>query len=146
MQAGYASCALPPRALPAGVFRLVASYAGNTVLDGSTSGTTLLTVVKESAKTALRLSTGKVTRGHEQTETLSVKVSAQYAGSTPTGRVTVKRASKTVCVITLSKGKGSCRLSATKLAVGSYRLVASYGGSANFAASSSGKETLVVVK
>jgi hypothetical protein len=146
LQAGYASCTLPARALPVGVFSLVASYPGNTVLDGSTSGTTLLTVVKESAKTALRLSAGKVTRGHEKSETLSVKVSAKYAGSTPTGRVTVKRASKTVCVITLSKGNGSCRLSATKLAVGSYRLVASYGGSANFAPSTSSKETLVVVK
>jgi hypothetical protein len=49
-------------------------------------------------------------------------------------------------VITLSSGKGSCTLSAKRLKVGTYRLVATYGGSTNFKGSTSAKETLTVVK
>ena len=146
LQGGSGFCTLPPRELGPGVFRLVASYPGAADLVGSSSATTILTVVKQSAKTTLHLSARKVTYGHEQIETVSVKVSAQYAGSPPTGRVTIKRSAKTLCVITLSKGNGSCRFSSSKVPVGSYRLVAAYGGSSDFAPSSSTKQALAVVK
>jgi hypothetical protein len=145
LQNGSGSCTLPPRALGVGVFGLVASYPGDADLIASSSATTILTVSKQSAKTTLHLSANKVTYAHEQVEKVSVTVSAKYAGSTPTGRVTVKRSSKTLCVITLSKGKGSCKLSPSKLAAGSYRLVASYGGNPYFSASTSTNKTLEVV-
>jgi hypothetical protein len=49
-------------------------------------------------------------------------------------------------VATLSSGKGACSLSANKLKVGTYSLVATYGGSADFKGSTSTKETLTIAK
>jgi len=92
--------------------------------------------------TALKLAARKVIYGHEQVLNLSVTVSPQYSGSTPTGTVTVKQSTTTLCVISLSSAKRSCRLSAKKLKAGTYRLVATYGGSTNFKGSTSAKETL----
>ncbi len=103
-------------------------------------------VAKATTRTALKLSARKVTYGHEQTEHLSVTVSSQYSGSMPTGTVTVKASTRTLCVIRLSSGKGSCRLSAKWLKVGTYHLIATYGGSTNFKGSTSAKETLRVVR
>ena len=51
------------------------------------------------------LSAAKVTYGHEGTAHVSVTVSSQYAGSTPTGTVTVKDSKTTLCVIELSVGE-----------------------------------------
>jgi len=127
-----------------GNYQVVAAYPG----DGSfapsvTSGRVLVTAA---SGTALKLSARKVTYGHEQTEHLSVRVLPQYSGSTPTGTVRVKQSSTTLCVIKLSSGKGSCTLSAKKLKVGTYHLVATYGGSTNFKGSRSAEETLRVVR
>ena len=85
---------------------------------------------KGTSTTALMLSAAKVTYGHEGTAQLSVTVSPQYAGSTPSGTVTVTQSTTTLCVITLSSGKGKCKLSPRKLKAGTYHLVATYGGSA----------------
>jgi hypothetical protein len=111
-----------------------------------TSASTSLTVCKATSKTTLRLSAAKVTYGHEQTEHLSVTVSPQHPGTTPTGRVKVKQPTTTLCVITLKSGKGKCTLSAKKLKAGTYHLAATYGGSTNFTGSTSAKETLTVVR
>ena len=100
----------------------------------------------ETTTTVLTLTTPKLTYGHEQTEHLSATVSPEFAGPTPSGSVTIKESATTLCVITLSAAKGSCRLSPKKLKVGTYRLVATYGGSTNFKHSASVKETLTVVK
>jgi hypothetical protein len=104
------------------------------------------TVSRATSKTALKLSAAKVTHGDEGAEHLSVTVSPEFAGSTPTGTVTVKESTTTLCVIKLSLGKGSCTLSAKKLPVGTYRLGATYGGSADFDTSTSVKETLAVAE
>ena len=102
--------------------------------------------VKSASKTVLTLSATKVTYGDEQVEKLSVTVSPEFAGPTPTGKVTISETKTTLCVITLSGAKGSCRLSAKKLKVGTYDLVATYGGSSNFKGSTSAKETFTVAK
>ena len=104
------------------------------------------TVATATATTSLIASPNSVTYGHEQTEHLVVTVSPQYSGSTPTGTVTIKESTTTLCVITLSGAKGSCTLSAKKLRVGSYHLVASYGGSTDFMRSTFAKESLAVIK
>jgi titin len=118
--------------------------AFNTVGTGTNSAASnSVTPTKATSKIVLRLSTTKVTYGHEQVLHLSVTVSPEFAGSTPTGTVPVKDSTTTLCVIKLSSGKGSCRLS---LKVGTYRLVATYGGSTNFKSSTSAKETLTVTK
>ncbi|MGD0743411.1 MAG: InlB B-repeat-containing protein [Acidimicrobiales bacterium] len=120
---------------------------GDSDTNGDTGTWTFsLTVAKATTRTALKLSARKVTYGHEQTEHLSVRVLPQYSGSTPTGTVRVKQSSTTLCVIKLSSGKGSCTLSAKKLKVGTYHLVATYGGSTNFKGSRSAEETLRVVR
>lgn len=87
----------------------------------------------------------KVTHRDEQVEHLSVTVSPQPSGSTPTGTVRIKESTTTLCAITLSGAKASCALSAKKLNADTYDLVATYGGSAH-GGSSSAKETLTVAK
>ncbi len=140
------SCTLSAEKLPAGTYSLVTTYSGSANFKGSTSAKETLTVAKVTSKTALKLSNARVTYGDEGVEHLSVTVSPEFAGSTPYGSVTIKESTTTLCTITLSSGKGTCRLSAKKLNAGTYQLVATYGGSANFKSSTSAKETLTVAK
>jgi hypothetical protein len=102
-------------------------------------------VARAGSATTLTLNVGKVAFGHEQAGRLSVTVAPQFAGS-PGGQVTVKASSTTLCVITLTSAKGSCLLTARELKPGAYRLVASYAGSVNFAASHSATRALTVTK
>jgi hypothetical protein len=101
---------------------------------------------KATSKTTLKLSSKKVTYGDEQVEHLSVSVTPQHSGTTPTGTVAIKASATTLCVIKLKSAKGSCSLSAKKLKAGTYRLVATYGGSKSYQGSISAKETLTVAK
>ena len=98
------------------------------------------------ADTSLTLSPAKVVYGHEQVERLSVSVSSNTGGLTPTGTVAVQYFPKTVCVITLSAAKGSCTLKATQLHGGAYSLIARYSGSPVFAAAFSAQKLLLVDK
>ena len=145
LSSGNGSCRLAMQ-LGAGTYSLLATYDGSAAFGPSTSAKKTLTVAKATSKTALMLSAAKVTYGHEGTAQLSVTVSPQYAGSTPSGTVTVTQSTTTLCVITLSSGKGKCKLSPRKLKAGTYHLVATYGGNANFKASTSAKKTLTVAK
>jgi hypothetical protein len=140
------SCNLSNVRLQVGTYSLVATYGGSTNFEGSASVKKILTVTKATSKTTLKLSSSKVTYGHEQTEHLSVMVSPEFAGSTPTGRVTIEGSGTTLCVITLSSGKGSCTLSVKRVKAGTYRFAATYGRSTNFEGSTSAKETLTVAK
>jgi hypothetical protein len=142
IKAGKGSCTVNTAAYPPGTLKFVASYGGGAGLRGS-AGSTNLTLRRATSTTRLTLSAARVTFGHEQAERLSVRVAPQYSG-TPAGKVTVSAGRAMVCVITLASGAGSCTLTATKLAAGSYRLVAGYAGSASFAASASAAQTLVV--
>jgi hypothetical protein len=106
-----------------------------------------VTPAKATSETSLKLSSKKVTYGDEQVEHLSVTVSPQHPGTTPTGTVTIKASATTLCVIKLASGAGSCKpLSARELNAGAYSLVATYSGSTNFKGSTSAKETLTVAK
>jgi hypothetical protein len=125
-------------------FTVAAINAGGT--GTSSAASSPVTPVKETSTTVLKLSLATVTYGHEQLETLSVTVAPQRPGSTPTGSVTIKESTTTLCTITLALGKGSCVLSASKLAAGSYHLVASYGGSTSFDTSVSASTLLTVAK
>jgi len=152
LSAGRASCTVAATKLPAGTWHLTASYSGSTSpysdspgLAPSTSAAQTLTVAKAASKITLALSTAKVTYGHEQSERLTVKVTGQDAG-TPSGKITVKSGTTTVCTITLASGKGSCTLTARKLPVGTRTLVAVYGGNVDFTGATSARKTLKVVK
>ena len=98
----------------------------------------------ETTTTVLKLTAFRLTYGHEQTERLSVMVSPEFAGSTPTGTVTVKTSTTTLCTIRLSSSRGSCTLAAKRLNAGSYHIVAIYGNT-NFRGSTSAKLSLTVV-
>ena len=129
--------------------------AGNHVqVTGSTAptptlGTQSLAITFNNAatSTALTLSSAQVGYGHERAERLTVTVPPQYPWTgTPGGKVTIKTGLTTICTITLTSGKGSCALTARKLPVGTYTLVAAYRGSPDFASSISPRKTLKVVK
>ena len=102
------------------------------------------TVNPDTTKTTLKVSSRTVTHGYEQVEKFSVKVSGGGV-AIPSGTVTVKSGSKTLCTIALSNGSGSCSLKPSKLAVGSYSVVALYAGNADFDASNSPEKKLKVV-
>ena len=141
-----------PVKTPLGSCKLTATGLGT---NGQILTLTATVTVKRATKTVLKLSctgprltalcpTGKVTYGNEQVEQMLVTVSPEFAGSTPTGTVTVKASATTLCTIKLSSGKGSCRLTAKELRPGTYHLVATYGGNLKFAGSFSNEVRLVV--
>jgi GH25 family lysozyme M1 (1,4-beta-N-acetylmuramidase) len=139
------SCAITEDA--AGTHPFTASYAGDSNWKSSTtSSPTPVTVGKATSTTHLRLSRSRVTHGHERAERLSVTVAPQFSGPKPAGTVTVKESGRTLCVIKLAAGKGSCTLSAKRLVAGTYHLVATFKGSRDFRASASRREALKVVK
>jgi len=97
-----------------------------------------------SARVALSAAT--VRYGHEQTERISVRVTAR-TGGTPGGQVSVATGRQVLCVIKLAGGKGTCTLPAKRLRPGHYQVSAAYGGSKTYASSSSGaKAALTVVR
>jgi hypothetical protein len=146
LSAGAGTCHLGATAVPAGAFPVTAAYPGDASFFGSAAPALApLTVAKAASKTSLTLARASVRYGHEGAERLSVTVSPQYAG-VPAGHVTIKAGQTVLCTITLSSGKGSCALTASKLKPGSYVLVAIYAGSGNFAWSSAPAKTLKVTR
>jgi hypothetical protein len=137
-------------ALVTGFFSVACPSTSDCTAVGSSSGGDLILtgtpVPVPSTRTVLKLSATRVIYGHEQAEHPSVTVSSSHPGLAPTGTVTIKESATTLCVIRLQSGKGSCKLSPKRLKAGTYRLVATYGGSTNFKGSTSAKETLTVVK
>jgi len=95
-------------------------------------------------KTSLALSAASVVYGHEKSLKFSVSVKAVYGGSV-TGKVGISDGKKTICIVKLVKGKGSCTVPAsTTVPVGKYGITAHYAG--NKTASVSGTVTLTVKK
>jgi Bacterial Ig-like domain (group 3)/ParB/Sulfiredoxin domain len=94
--------------------------------------------------TTMSLSAVRVVYGHEQSERVSVAVSA--ALGTPVGKVTVKSGSDSICTVTLTSGHGSCTVPATKFRAGPHTLTASYRGDAGFTASTSPAKTFTVAR
>jgi hypothetical protein len=146
LSGGHGSCTLRAGQLPKGNYLLTANYGGNDSYLGSFDNSNKMFKVLpagSATSTGLTLSAARLKAGHEQAERLSVHV-APKAGGTPGGKVTVKAGSVTLCVISLAKAKGTCRLASKKLKPGTYHLTASYPGSIRFAASTSPKKTLTV--
>jgi len=139
------SCTLSASRFSSGFYHPVATYSGNANFTGSVSGgMSTLSVTRAPTTTALKLSAVKVTYGHEQMEKMTVTVSPAYAGTTPTGTVTI---SGTSYYMTLSGGKASCTLSSKAFRAGFFHPIAVYRGDANFKGSASGgMSTLTVVK
>jgi hypothetical protein len=92
---------------------------------------------------AISLSTAKITYGHETAERISVSVHPE--ADDPKGKVVVKAGKATVCVITLSSAKGSCKLTAKQLKPGNYAMTATYSGAPGFRSAVSGASKLTVL-
>jgi hypothetical protein len=140
---GAGSRLLTASQLPPGSYQLVASYGGDQANSGSASAPQALTVAAEPTSTTLTLSATSVRAGHEQSERLTVAVRPAISGI-PAGTVTVKAGATTVCRITLASATGSCTLTASQLAAGTYQLTVSYPGVTPYAASTSTAKTLTV--
>jgi hypothetical protein len=127
----YTSCAV------GGFYSATASFALGFVASGA---------LPQTSRSALTLSAGSVTFGHEQRERITVTVSPQRSGK-PSGTVTVKTGGTVLCAVALnSAGKGGCTLSAKRLAVGKHSLAASYGGSVGYSGSGSAAKVVTVVR
>jgi fibronectin type 3 domain-containing protein len=111
---------------------LTAVYSGNATFEGSTSATLSHTVNK--AATTVALSSSGATSVYEQAVTFTATVSSAGLGSgTPTGTITFYNGSVALGTATVSGGVAQFTTSA--LAVGAHTIKATYGGSADFAAS-----------
>jgi hypothetical protein len=143
LASGKGSCAIQATYLRAGPHILTAAYAGATGFSRSSSSAKHFFVVKATSKTALKLSYARVRNGHEQAEKLTVKVIPQYAG-TPGGKVAITVGRVRVCVITLKRATGTCRLGARTLPAGTYEVRAAYRGNSDFKISASAKKPLII--
>ena len=95
--------------------------------------------------TLLKVSTPKITYGHERTERLTVDVTPHCACAL-TGTVTIKAGRTTLAALTLKSGKAGYTLTAKQFKVGSYALTATYSASATYLASTSPAVKVKVVK
>lgn len=150
---GSGVCTLTPNELAAGTYPLTAIYSGDENSGASASNTVNLTVVaQQPTTTTLTVHPSTVTFGREQAQELDVRVDPVLDGIA-TGTVTIAAGSTPVCTITLDQGNDFCNLTASQLPVGSYQLIATYGGgqvtaqgrTLTFAGSVSTAQTLNVV-
>jgi hypothetical protein len=114
---------------------ITASYGGDANNNSSSSTAITQTVNKASTSTSVASSANPSVFG--QTVTFTATVSAVSPGAgTPTGTVTFSDGGTSIGTGTLSGGQAN--FSTTSLSVATHAITASYGGDANFSASSSG--------
>lgn len=141
---GLGSCSPASTALPPGTHQILARYAGDPNFASSTSSLQALTVLSPSA-TGLALSRPTVAYGNEQVVVFRVIVSAGAAGAgVPAGDVAVQSGGRTLCLIRLFRGLGSCSPDPRALPRGRWAIVAAYSGDASFASSTSSPAILLV--
>ena len=99
----------------------------------------------EETSTSLSLTGSAVAYGGEQGETFTVVVSEAYDGR-PTGKVTIKTGSTTLCIATIASDVATCSLKATQLKPAVYPITAIYTGSRRFDASTSNVLSLSVTR
>jgi hypothetical protein len=120
-----ATCLLTSVQLLGGSYTLTAVYVGDSNYATSTSSGQSLTITKATPTTAVSLSSSSITYGNETTETFTATVTGPSGGVAPTGTVTVYQGSTSLCTTSSlsassNVGSGSCPLTATKIAAGSY--------------------------
>ncbi|MFZ2056504.1 MAG: Ig-like domain repeat protein, partial [Acidimicrobiales bacterium] len=143
---GTGKCTLTRFQLSVGRYSLVADYQGTKSLVSSSSKPLTLSVVAASTSTALSLSRTTVAFRTEQSERFTAQVAVPAGMAYASGTVVVTSGSRSLCTITLIRGKGTCSLTATELPVGSYQISARYEGSNELKASTSPGKKLVVTK
>jgi hypothetical protein len=127
--AGSAAITFKPS--PAGSYSIHAEYAGDATYATGNSTASSLTVTKNASTVGLSVP-NKFKHGTKVTATITVKT---VNGLVPTGKVTLKKGTKTLGSATLKNGKATIKFSIAKK--GSYTLKAKYAGDGNFAAGTS---------
>jgi hypothetical protein len=121
-------------ALPAGTNTVTAVYAGNANFLGSTSAG-LTDVVHKAATTTTLASSGSPAT-HGTAVTFTATITPAFKGN-PTGTVTFKDGSTVIGTAGVSGSTHQAKITTSTLAVGTHQITASYGGQANFSASTS---------
>lgn len=121
--------------LPAGTVSVTAAYSGNGTFTGSTSSPLPQSVNRSTTTTVLTSSSSTVVAGTPFTLTAVVTSST---ASGPSGSVSFRDQSSGTVIGSAAVGaNGHAALNVAALPAGSYSIVASYSGDANFQASSS---------
>jgi hypothetical protein len=128
--------------LGVGTHAITVFYSGDAFFTGSGSGVLSQTIKKDGTNSAVVSSTNPSVFG--QNVNFTATVNAKLPGSgTPTGTVTFLDGASTLGTASLSSGKATLK---AKLAVGTHNITISYGGDANFNASTSATLTQTVNK
>ncbi len=144
---GTATYSYNTSSLAAGTYPLTAAYSGDTNYGPSTSSAGTLTVLPLIPTTSTESITGTPSSSESNvgsSVTLAATVAHSSGTAAPTGTVTFANGSTALGSGTLNS-IGTATYSTSSLAVGTYSIVASYGGDANYAASTSPAATFNVV-
>jgi microcystin-dependent protein len=141
---GVATCRLSQSQLPIGRHSIIADYAGTTSLDPSASQPVTVNVTKAPTTSALSVSRTSAAYGSERSVRFTARVTVPSGLPAASGRVFVMSGATKLCVIDLVRGKGSCSIGASELAVGRHLIVARYEGSTDLQVSVSHGETVTV--
>jgi large repetitive protein len=146
---GSSFCSLNPTQLAPGTYPLTASFSGsaNFAASSSTPPTTLTVLAKQPTRTKVSLlPTSTAFIGNEQSQSFSATVTPTTSGN-PTGSVSIATGTTSLCSFVLVNGTGKCNLpSASKLALGTYPITATYSGDTTFDTSTDTSQTLTVAK
>ena len=137
LKGGRGACRVAKTALPVGAYPVSATYGGDANLRGSSgSSVSRLTVSKDATRTSVSESPANVTYGHESASLISVAVTTRYGEAVPNGETVTVYVGNVTCTAALKDDRGNCRIATTALQVGSYPVLATYGGDANLSGSS----------
>ncbi len=137
LKGGKGACRVAKTALPVGSYPVSAAYGGDANLRGSSgSSVSRLTVSKDTTRTSVSESPANVTYGHESASLISVAVTTRYGEAVPNGETVTVYVGNVTCTAALKDDRGNCRIATTALQVGSYPVLATYGGDANLSGSS----------
>jgi ketopantoate hydroxymethyltransferase len=137
LKGGKGACSVAKTALPVGSYPVSATYGGDANLRGSSgSSVSRLTVSKDTTRTSVSESPANVTYGRESASLISVAVTTRYGEAVPNGETVTLYVGNVTCTAMLKGGTGNCRIATTALPVGSYPVLATYGGDANLSGSS----------
>jgi hypothetical protein len=145
-QSGTATAQFQTTVLTVGTHSITASYGGDGNVDASTSPAQMVTVSLDPTTSTLALSAATLAVG--QTEMLTATIAGGTGSPAMTGTVnffdtTASTSLSTVAVTSTSTG-GSAVLAVSNLTVGTHVLNARYSGDANYQASTSPNQTVVV--
>ncbi|MCW2748345.1 MAG: hypothetical protein JWP10_1487 [Nocardioidaceae bacterium] len=142
LSGGRASVAVS-KSQAAGNIPVVATWAGTSAVNASTV-TATLTISKAKTKTTLKISDTKIKTSQKGKATVKIKITGAASGVYAKGKITLKVGDTVVGTGTLKKGKATITLK--KLAKGTYKVKAIYGGNGNVFGSKSSAVTLKVTK